>query len=785
MRNKYIYILIIISFASFSRAQQVQRALLIGINTYQPDTPSTNLGRSYFPNLEGCRNDMQAIYSVIKSRFQFKSDNIDTLVDHKATRAGIFNKMYMLLNRSMPGDIAFIYYAGHGSQVLNSKSSTKRDQLDETIVPSDISHPGIFDIRDKELAKIFNAFIDKKVKLTVIFDCCHSGSISRGPNLVPGNMRFLPAGDYDFKDDYKPEIPELREGNNFLIFSAAQSDQLAAEHRELVDSGNYISHGAFTYAFIAALQELPNDASAEAIFIAARAILKSNGSAQEPVIGGQPQRRAETLFGLNKGKMLDYSTIAISKIDKDKVILDGGWSLGLNRENELIQLDENNIKDTLCKLKIENVIGVNKSIATILKGKIENLKSGNLFKVSNWASPDIPLLNIYIYPSSFSNSEVSKIIEIARKVKESSQVVWLENLKQGSPYLTIFFDKNKCLYKVDTCQPKELKNMDDQFIINLCKRGGDKSIYFEIPVSEDSANLFISKLNSSRNIHIVSNMESAQYCLFGKLGKHYLPAYGFRKVQVNSKDSLESMPLFTDCFEFQYKTFRSVGDSLATLAGKLSKIRGWLTVIKTPDVNKKDFPFHLEIINEDKKTIVTNQYAINDSISFNIVIDKDFYSRQASIKSKKYVYVFGLDQSGNMLLYFPDSASGNALNKFPKYKANDEPVDTFPIDISYRVGLPTGTDNFFMLATDDPIPNAYNVFNQLGVNTDAISRGITKDSYRENPLTALFDLGNEPVEDAKSPTARGGIDNKGRPPVKLQASWNLLKYAFKCTYPDK
>ncbi|MBK8141780.1 MAG: hypothetical protein IPK57_12810 [Chitinophagaceae bacterium] len=54
------------------------------------------------------------------------------------------------------------------------------------MVPSDTWKPGVQDIRDKELAKVYNAFLDKGVKLTVIMDCCHSGSLSRGPN-TPGS----------------------------------------------------------------------------------------------------------------------------------------------------------------------------------------------------------------------------------------------------------------------------------------------------------------------------------------------------------------------------------------------------------------------------------------------------------------------------------------------------------------------------------------------------------------------------------------------------------------------
>jgi hypothetical protein len=134
-----------------------------------------------------------------------------------------------------------------------------------------------------------------------------------------------------------------------------------------------------------------------------------------------------------------------------------------------------------------------------------------------------------------------------------------------------------------------------------------------------------------------------------------------------------------------------------------------------------------------------------------------------------------LDQSGQMALYFPDSASGNSLNKFPKYN-QEKLVHSFPVDYNYRVNLPTGTDNFFMLASEEAIPNPYFIFNQQGVYTDAVSRGAEKSELQNNPLSQLLDLGNDGARNGATP--RGG----GKPPVKLPASWSLKKYSIKCTY---
>ncbi len=771
MKRFFLLLLSILIFGlSYS---QNQYALLIGINQYAPPVgyiPSTNIGRLDFPNLEGCRNDMDAMYSIIKSEFHFGSHNIDTLTDETATREGILNAMKNLLTKCKPGDIAFIYYAGHGSQVRNSLSANKADKMDETIVPSDTWKQGVRDIRDKELSKIFNEFIDKKIMLTVIFDCCHSGSISRGPNLRPGKVRFMPAENWDAKDPSSPLNPAKRPGGHFLIFSAAQADENAEEQQEWVDNGTYVSHGAFTLALIEALQQLPNDASAQAIFTSARAILKNNGATQEPNLEALPEREAETLFGFANGKLLDYSTIAVSGIKDDKVTLEGGWALGLHIGNELSLLNQANKSDTIYKLQIVKVLGVTKCEATVIKGDEKKIKPGNLFQVTNWASGGVPLLNIYIPASTYSNEEVNKITQIAEKLKKSPEVVWQENLKKSNPYVSVFFDNNKCLVKIDTARPKELKNISAQNILDLCRK--DSSLYFEIPASGDSTEAFIHKLQPNHNLNIVDNIDQANYCLYGKLGENNLPAYGFRKVEINTADSLESMPLFTDCFEFRYHSSKSVADSLAEMAKKLSKLRGWLNIVETPQSTNRSFPFHIEFINLKAKKIIHGKYLIGDSVRAMIVADSDFLHYESSV-SKKYVYVFALFQDGTMQLLFPSQENANDGNRFPLYN-QDKLVDSIPITDPTLVTLPTGTDNYFMLASDEAIPNPAEVFSQQGVNSDVVSRGVDLSDNNKNPLIELLDLGNFNYSQ--------GAGSRGLAPTKLPANWSIQKFSYKCTY---
>jgi hypothetical protein len=64
----------------------------------------------------------------------------------------------------------FLSYSGHGASIRD-KSRDEKDGCDETIVPLDFEL-----IVDDDLRKILVEPLSNKVKLTALFDCCHSGS---------------------------------------------------------------------------------------------------------------------------------------------------------------------------------------------------------------------------------------------------------------------------------------------------------------------------------------------------------------------------------------------------------------------------------------------------------------------------------------------------------------------------------------------------------------------------------------------------------------------------------
>jgi len=736
-------------FIALLSIAQEKRALIIGIDKYlaPPNAKIEGTARSSFKNLQGCVNDGRAMHSIIVSRFQFPSPNIDTLFNDAANRAGILKAMNSLLEKSKANDLAFIFYAGHGSQVPNSLTK-EEDKKDESIVPSDTWKPGVEDIRDKELAKIYNAFLDKGIKLTVIMDCCHSGSLSRGPN-DPGLFRFIDDANYDAKDPSRPTPPEIRPEGNFLIISAAQDNELAQEQRD----ENNISHGAFTIALMQALDQQSVNASVSNLFTSIRAILKSNGKKQEPVLGGKPERQLQTLFGITKGILPDKSLIAISGFEYEKVFLQGGFALGLNKENELVKFKGT---DTLVKLEIDSIYGVNKCRARVVKGDIKDLKAGELLEVTNWVSSSAPLLKVYIPSGKMNYSDVTKMAGISQELRQSKKIKWVNELEKADPYTSIYFDGEKFRANVEGKDVPVPSSLTSAALIQLSKQ--DSSFYFELPASTELAAAVAERLQSVKNksIVIVNNITDAHYTLYGTIDENGKPAYGLRRAQTSARDSLESMPVQTKSFPLNNNSpemATDVSDSLYEYAMRLSKIRGWVQ-LTGPKEGESNFPFHLEMKNKETDNQITdNKYKIGEKVAFHLVANEGYTGAN---KVKRFIYVFLIDKAGNMILAYPDADAGNVGNQFPKFENFNLVKDVFLFEGT--VSEPVGTDNYFLLASDEPITNYAMVFNQEGVRAAG---------GEESPLGNLLNMGNE-----------GGT----RSLKKTVSNWNLIRLSVKSHY---
>jgi hypothetical protein len=124
-----------------------KKALLVGIN-YR-NKPNT---------LFGCINDVILMESQLRAKYGFSSFKILTDdTDIKPTKTNIMNELTSLFNSGNAGDTVVVHFSGHGT------------------TGNFVTLDGF--IRKDELYNIINSNMKPGVKVLLIIDCCHSGSI--------------------------------------------------------------------------------------------------------------------------------------------------------------------------------------------------------------------------------------------------------------------------------------------------------------------------------------------------------------------------------------------------------------------------------------------------------------------------------------------------------------------------------------------------------------------------------------------------------------------------------
>jgi hypothetical protein len=701
----------------FSEAR-TSRALVIGINQYKPAPDSAvNSPRSLWRNLSGCINDAEGMRALIVAKYGFREQDITSLLNTEASRERIIAEIKKLISISEKGDVVFIFYAGHGSQVINSLS-VEKDKKDESIVPSD-AYKGAADIRDKELAGYFNQLLDKGVLLTVIFDSCHSGSVGRGLLYDVEGVRFLEENPIDAKDPSDPPHPEDR---GALIISAAQDDEFAKE----VKDENSLTHGAFTLAIMKSLMQNPVDAPVEDIFNSALAIMKYFGKTQQPVLAANSLRKNQTLFGLPKGILKNKLSIAVSKADVNGIELMGGYALGLSNGVKLKTVNGN---DTI---QLVEMMGVNMSKGKLISNKKSNIAPGTLFEVITWSSSVAPALKVYIPETSLSNEQLQAALRSTQSFKSDKKINLIDDITKAKPQRIFYFSDGKWWLQ-DATGKKPLGN-------SLSMPSANVSSFINFPPAAGMMEAFRSALESYNNVEIVTTPQESLYTLVGTVNDKNELAYAFVKTNIALEDSTGSLPSRTDYMVYDpAKSSEALTDKLTESLFRIAKIRDWLMLQSPAGINK--FPFTLKVEHYRTGDTVANEVSLGDTLSFYVQKQN---STETWNRRKRYLYVFSIDSKGSMKLLFPNASSGNVENRYPETDNVNKP-DERTLLFSLLVKPPTGADNYFMLTSEEPVGNL-SAFQQPGV----ISRGPSVKP--KNPLEALLFTGTKSRSQVTTPT---------------------------------
>jgi hypothetical protein len=767
-----------------SALAQTKRALIIGIDTYQPTGTTAQhdatcvYGRcelGSFENLEGAVNDAQSMADVITSpKFGFPAQNVVLLTNPnprkgrpgvtilpagQTTHDGILAAMKKyLVDVPQPGDTVVFYDASHGSLRVNTAGEklTVRDEsgklvyVDSTLVPSD-AYKGGYDVRDREMTRIFNAALDKGIHLTVIFDSCHSGGSTRG--LAVGRQRSLPYDPRPVTDppDTRPNgqrvpPPTERPDNPALVFSAVQQDQEANEADPTPD--NPESHGAFTAALIETLQVLPADAPASLVYQRVKAILEGSGfPQQEPDLDANAARRTQPLFG-GAASAADANKVrtAALKIDDDgSVWLDIGMVSGIGPGSEFTAITTGP-GATPVKLRIDKALGVARSSATIIGPAGAKVQIGDVFELTRLIPGQLNALRFFTGPANLSASDIltaiaqikaSAVATISDPAEEAytdvlswSGAAWtLRHTDGPAPSTHSFFSFER--------KKNGPVNLGSQLTAAALKShlAPNAKLWVDLPASRElAAGLQLGDANSEAQPAVT--LADASYVLAGTLVKGDPGYTWFHKNEFATVPHPSATPDHSPgCSASSPYPVRSdwvaVPDSatastaaatLNTYSTRLAKVHGWLQLANNPAVGASESSFYKLVF---VPMTATNPLDPNSPVREN---DRMRLALQANgvVKDPRWVYILDIDCHGKGNLVYPQNYSEN---QYP----GEGDVDTQIIlrhAPTLKVGPPFGVDTMILLSTAQPLPDP------SVLNFEGVARGATRGA--KTPLEQLL-----------------------------------------------
>jgi hypothetical protein len=429
-------------------------ALLIGINEY----PRVR-------KLKGAINDIALIQDLLLKR-GFLKNNIKLLPNERATKSNMEQSFKNLIATVHAGDIVVIQFSGHGSQVKDNEINEEADGLDETLIPFDYVHSAErarkTSLTDDELGYFLNQLTSKNANVTLIIDACHSGGITRDPDLS--------FGEEDFSDRYVEMVdrPDRSgrslqvDGNSgfiddnpgfrskaaaYVLVTSCRSDQKARE-----TTIGKESYGILTQALYSELENTGGVQIWPDIIKNIRYNVQRKNYNQTPQLEGQ--NADSYVFGNNI--KLDKQFILVSPGPNNTITVDAGQVQGITKGSVFKVYPPGTIDFKIARPVAEIEITQTASTfstAKVIKGKVNAINSkAREFRHHYYGST----LNIAFTGNWQSSSlqDVRSAVKTIQSVKEDNQNPYIIlNAKGNAVSVSFGNDKTHILNKYSVTDP--------------------------------------------------------------------------------------------------------------------------------------------------------------------------------------------------------------------------------------------------------------------------------------------------------------------------------------------
>lgn len=497
-------------------------ALLIGIDQYKVLRP-----------LHGAVNDVESMRIALLGQYAVPPERISVLTDERATRRAILTKFQRFLIENPDihyGDQMLIQFCGHGSR-MRDPTGMSPNLYCESLVPYDGRTPDVPDIPDRTIAALLTQLAEAKGNnITLILDCCHAGSMSRGdvesPLLdIPASTSIrgvdtdtrLPPVDLDATilsrsshlGSWGATAPQSARGAmtqgwslspTHVLLAACRDKEVAHERREHGVALGESWYGAFSYALIEALSQTPPGTTYAQLHERIVAQVKTTYTYQTPQCEGE--RHREVFSGV---RHMHTPMISVIRHADGEVTLDAGFVHGLRKGARLAafgpasQVLSDTTSEPLATLRVESV-GATTSTAAIVSGPSVSGDSSSALErakciVTRHAYEGLRQRLLLSVDAAARNSETAQLAlqHLARIIQGDGP------LGRPSPYLEVM---------TDPAEAADLHVLVDQHAFRFAGPAGDELAQPILHSADDGSPIgvpahqapYVAALNALENI---------------------------------------------------------------------------------------------------------------------------------------------------------------------------------------------------------------------------------------------------------------------------------------------
>lgn len=362
-------------------------AVLIGINFYVKPQK----------HLEGCVRDVESIkqyLEALSTPVHVSTFTASTPVDPDSrypaekldswpTFENVTSRLAKITAEAKPGDFVYVHYSGHGAQTKATASEySNKNTGDLALVLFDDIYGSRY-LLGLTLAHLLNEMVQQGLFVTLVLDCCFSGSVIRHGDPNSSNIRTV---DYDpvidaaypqefatnanhwvttstLRDAYM--LPTwLVDPNGYTILSACGPHEKAKELT--LEDGQ--KHGALSYFLLCALGSLRNsgvEITHQSLHQHLCVKFHAHWPQQRPMRYGNKNL---SFFGKLKSG-LDMTFVSVLRAQKDhRLCLQAGLAHGVCKEDEYALYPLNSSEDILNNVRIKARVTAVRGLTSDLVG---------------------------------------------------------------------------------------------------------------------------------------------------------------------------------------------------------------------------------------------------------------------------------------------------------------------------------------------------------------------------------------------------------------------------------